>query len=90
MALADDLRACLSEILGREAPEVPQAYDDPVRFYRQWLAESNLGLVPMTGLTLPLISTGGSSLLASLSCLGLALGLSARAEPALDSDSFRG
>ena len=50
----------------------------------------NLGLVPMTGLTLPLISTGGSSLLASLTCLGLALGLSARAEPALDSDSFRG
>ncbi len=47
MALADDLRACLSEILGREAPEVPQAYDDPVRFYRQWLAESNLGLVPI-------------------------------------------
>jgi rod shape determining protein RodA len=50
----------------------------------------NLGLVPMTGLTLPLVSTGGSSLLASLACLGLALGLSARAEPALDSDSFRG
>lgn len=49
----------------------------------------NLGLIPMTGLTLPLISTGGSSLLASLALLGLALGLSARAEPALDSDSFR-
>ncbi len=50
----------------------------------------NLGLIPMTGLTLPLISTGGSSLLASLALLGLALGLSARAEPALDPDSFRG
>jgi rod shape determining protein RodA len=49
----------------------------------------NLGLVPMTGLTLPLISAGGSSLLASLALLGLALGLSARAEPTLDSDSFR-
>src|SRR6185503_12538116 len=49
----------------------------------------NLGLIPMTGLTLPLISTGGSSLLASLALLGLALGLSARAEPSLDSDSFR-
>jgi rod shape determining protein RodA len=49
----------------------------------------NLGLLPMTGLTLPLISTGGSSLLASLALFGLALGLSARAEPALDSDSFR-
>jgi rod shape determining protein RodA len=49
----------------------------------------NLGLLPMTGLTLPLVSTGGSSLLASLLALGLALGLSARAEVALDSDSFR-
>jgi len=49
----------------------------------------NLGLVPMTGLTLPLISTGGSSLLASLALLGLALGLSARAEVGLDQDSFR-
>lgn len=48
----------------------------------------NLGLVPMTGLTLPLVSTGGSSLLVSLALLGLALGLSARAEPSLDSDSF--
>ena len=48
----------------------------------------NLGLVPMTGLTLPLISTGGSSMLASLALIGLALGLSARAELTLDSDSF--
>lgn len=49
----------------------------------------NLGLIPMTGLTLPLLSTGGSSLLVSLMLLGLALGLSARAEITLDSDSFR-
>ena len=49
----------------------------------------NLGLIPMTGLTLPLMSTGGSSMLVSLALLGLALGLSARAEVALDSDSFR-
>jgi len=49
----------------------------------------NLGLIPMTGLTLPLVSTGGSSLLASLALLGLALGLSARAEPSLDGDSFQ-
>jgi len=49
----------------------------------------NLGLIPMTGLTLPLMSTGGSSLLVSLLLLGVALGLSARAEVSLDSDSFR-
>jgi cell division protein FtsW (lipid II flippase) len=49
----------------------------------------NVGLLPMTGLTLPLVSTGGSSLLASLLALGLALGLSARHEPTLDSDAFR-
>ena len=42
----------------------------------------------MTGLTLPLVSTGGSSLLVSLALPGLALGMSARAEPTLDSDSF--
>ena len=50
----------------------------------------NLGLLPMTGLTLPLISTGGSSLLASFLALGLALGVSARREPSLDRDAFRG
>ncbi len=49
----------------------------------------NLGLLPMTGLTLPLVSTGGSSMLASMLALGLALGLSARHEPALDFDAFR-
>lgn len=49
----------------------------------------NLGLLPMTGLTLPLISTGGSSMLASCLALGLALGLAANAEPTLDEDAFR-
>lgn len=49
----------------------------------------NLGLVPMTGVTLPLFSTGGSSLLASLLALGLALGHAAHAEPSLSEDSFR-
>ncbi len=53
-------------------------------------ASVNLGLLPMTGLTLPLISTGGSSLLATFLALGLALGLAARPEPSLDLDSFRG
>lgn len=49
----------------------------------------NLGLLPMTGLTLPLVSTGGSSMLASFAALGLALGLGARHEPSLDEDAFR-
>ena len=49
----------------------------------------NLGLLPMTGLTLPLFSTGGSSLLATFLALGLAVGLSAQWEPTLDGDAFR-
>ncbi|MEZ6021678.1 MAG: FtsW/RodA/SpoVE family cell cycle protein [Planctomycetota bacterium] len=49
----------------------------------------NVGLLPMTGLTLPLISAGGSSLLTTFLALGLALGLGglARAQ-LLDQDSF--
>jgi rod shape determining protein RodA len=47
------------------------------------------GLLPLTGLTLPLISTGGSALLASFAALGLALGFGTHHEAALDSDSFR-
>jgi len=49
----------------------------------------NLGLMPMTGLTLPLLSTGGSSLLATFLALGLALGLASHHEAALDRDAFR-
>ena len=46
-AFASELRACLSEIL-RDGP-VPDPADahDPVRFFQQWLAERNLGLVPI-------------------------------------------
>jgi rod shape determining protein RodA len=50
----------------------------------------NLGLMPLTGLTLPLFSTGGSSMLATFAVLGLALGLCAHHEPTLDEDSFKG
>jgi hypothetical protein len=46
MSLALDLRACLGEIL-RVAPPEPAEADEPVRFFRQWLAERNLGLVPI-------------------------------------------
>jgi rod shape determining protein RodA len=49
----------------------------------------NTGLLPMTGLTLPLFSTGGSSMIASFGALGVALGLSARRVAALDADAFR-
>jgi hypothetical protein len=45
-ALADDLQVCLSELLGIRAPEAPSD-SEPLRFFRQWLAERNLGLVPI-------------------------------------------
>ena len=46
MRFANELRACLGEILRRPVPD-PAAADDPVRFFKQWLAERNLGLVPI-------------------------------------------
>ncbi len=49
----------------------------------------NVGLLPMTGLTLPLLSTGGSSLLATFMALGLALGLGSHHERDLGSEAFR-
>jgi rod shape determining protein RodA len=49
----------------------------------------NLGLIPLTGLTLPLFSTGGSSLLTTFMAVGIALGLCAHREPSLDEDSFK-
>ena len=47
MAFADDLRDCLSEVLGSRAPETPGDSGEELRFFRQWLAERNLGLVPI-------------------------------------------
>jgi hypothetical protein len=44
MTFASELGACLREILRSEVPE-PAPVDDPVRFFKQWLAERNLGLV---------------------------------------------
>jgi rod shape determining protein RodA len=49
----------------------------------------NLGLLPLTGLTLPLFSTGGSSLLATFLALGIALGLASHRTPSLDAETFR-
>jgi hypothetical protein len=47
VALADDLRSCLTEILGSTVPDGADAPVEPIRFFRQWLAERNLGLVPV-------------------------------------------
>jgi hypothetical protein len=44
MTFASELRACLSEMLRGPIPE-PAAADDPLHFFKQWLAERNLGLV---------------------------------------------
>jgi MOSC domain len=47
VSLVDDLRECLTEVLGSPVPELPGDADDPTRSFRQWLAERNLGLVPI-------------------------------------------
>jgi hypothetical protein len=46
VVLAGDFRACLSEVLGSPVPQ-PDGAVEPIRFFRQWLAERNLGLVPI-------------------------------------------
>ncbi|MCP3916769.1 MAG: rod shape-determining protein RodA [bacterium] len=55
-------------------------------FINVWV---NVGLLPMTGLTLPFFSTGGSSLLVTFLALGIALGLASHHEASLDRDAFR-
>ena len=47
LTFASELRDCLSEIVGGQAPPATAEGVDPQRFYRQWLAERNLGLVPI-------------------------------------------
>jgi hypothetical protein len=47
VALKDDVRNCLAEVLGGAVPEVPDDDVEPCQFFRQWLAERNLGLVPI-------------------------------------------
>ncbi|MBI2600921.1 rod shape-determining protein RodA [Candidatus Daviesbacteria bacterium] len=48
----------------------------------------NIGILPITGITLPLVSYGGSSLLATLLSLGLVLSI-ARYRKKIDSESIR-
>jgi hypothetical protein len=43
--LAGELRDCLTEMAGGPVPAPPDDIDDPQRFFGQWLAERNLGLV---------------------------------------------
>ena len=45
--LGGELRDCLSEMLGEPVPAPPDDVGDPQRFFRQWLAGRNLGLVPI-------------------------------------------
>jgi rod shape determining protein RodA len=40
-----------------------------------------LGLMPVTGVPLPFVSYGGSSMLVSMTSIGLLLGISARRDP---------
>ena len=48
MAFGSELRECLEIVLGTAPPE-PE--DDAFLFYRQWLAERNLGLVPIANVS---------------------------------------
>ncbi len=45
--LAGELRDCLREMVGGPVPMPPDDLEDPQRFFGQWLAERNLGLVPI-------------------------------------------
>jgi hypothetical protein len=44
---ASELRDCLSEIVGGPLPSAPADGVESQRFFKQWLAERNLGLVPI-------------------------------------------
>lgn len=45
--LVGELRDCLNEMVGEPVPAPPDDVEDPQHFFRQWLAERNLGLVPI-------------------------------------------
>jgi len=47
MSRAHELRLCLQDVLGADVPEPPDDSVEPIRFLGQWLAERNLGLVPI-------------------------------------------
>jgi hypothetical protein len=45
--LAQELQACLGEMLGSSVPALADDAVEPIRFFGQWLAERNLGLAPI-------------------------------------------
>jgi cell division protein FtsW (lipid II flippase) len=47
-----------------------------------------VGLFPTTGITFPLISYGGSSLISSIICVGLMINVGSRREPLWSKDPF--
>jgi hypothetical protein len=47
VALAHEYRDCITELLGSRVPDAPDEFTEPLRFFGQWLAERNLGLVPI-------------------------------------------
>jgi hypothetical protein len=46
-AAVNGLRECIAEILGGAHGALPEATGDELTFWRQWLAQRNLGLVPV-------------------------------------------
>jgi cell division protein FtsW (lipid II flippase) len=49
-----------------------------------------LGLLPTTGLTLPFVSYGGSSIISAFMCIGLIVNVGAAQEPVLAKEDFAG
>jgi rod shape determining protein RodA len=48
------------------------------------------GLLPTTGLTLPFVSYGGSSMISAFMCIGLIINVGAAQEPVLAKEDFAG